>query len=67
MRFALGKIKQIGEKVQTVNEYLSFTHSDFVFSRQVGPFTQQLALRQGEDTGRFPDQHCVVQLSVSRG
>lgn len=67
MKFALGKTKETGEEVQTVNEYLSFTHSDFVFSRQVGPFTQQLGLRQGEDTGRFPDQHCVVQLSVSWG
>lgn len=44
-----------------------FTHSDFVLPRQVGPFTQQLGLRQRQHTGRFPDQHRVVQLGVSWG
>lgn len=39
---------------------------DFVLSGEVGPFTQQLALRQGEDTGSFSNQHCVVQATVTR-
>lgn len=43
------------------------THGDFVLARQVGPFTQELALRQREHAGRVPDQHRVVQLGVSRG
>ena len=45
----------------------TFTHSNFVLSRQVGPFTQQLGFRQREHTGRFSDQHRVVQLAVSGG
>ncbi len=57
----------MGKRSANSNAKKSFTHSDFVFSGQVGPFTQQLALRQGENTGRLPDQHRVVQLSVSWG
>ena len=41
------------------------THGDFVLSCQVGPLTQQLALRQGEDTGGLTDEHSVVQLAVA--
>lgn len=56
-----------GRTISNLSKYKSFTHSDFVFSGQVGPLTQQLALRQGENAGRLPNQHRVVQLSVSRG
>lgn len=37
-----------------------------MLSGEVGPFTQQLALGQGEDTGRLPDQHRVVEAAVTR-
>ena len=38
---------------------------DFVLSGEVGPFTQQLALRQGEDAGSLSNQHRVVQAIVT--
>ena len=44
----------------------SVTHRDFVLSCEVGPLTQQLALRQGEDAGSLSDQHRVVQATVPR-
>lgn len=49
------------------DDWFTSTHGDFVLSRQVGPFAQQLGLRQREHAGRFPDQHRVVQLGVSWG
>lgn len=52
---------------QKCRETRRVTHSHFVLSGQIGPLAQQLALRQGENAGRLPDQHRVVQLSVSRG
>lgn len=39
---------------------------DFVLSGEVGPFAQQLALRQGEDAGGLSDQHRVVETIVAR-
>lgn len=39
---------------------------DFVLSGEVGPFAQQLALRQGEDAGGLSDQHRVVETVVAR-
>lgn len=37
-----------------------------MLSGEVGPFTQQLALRQREDAGSFSNQHCVVQAAITR-
>lgn len=42
------------------------TDRDFVLSGEVGPFAQQLALRQGEDAGSLTNQHRVVQATVAR-
>lgn len=44
----------------------SWSDRDFVLSGEVGPFTQQLALWQGEDTGSFSNQHRVVEAIVAR-
>ena len=41
-------------------------YRDFVLSGEVGPFAQQLALRQGEDAGSFSNQHRVVEATVAR-
>lgn len=38
-----------------------------MLSGEVGPFTQQLALRQGEDAGSLSNQHRVVQPTVTWG
>lgn len=40
-------------------------YRDFVLSGQVGPFAQQLALRQREDARRLSDQDRVVQAIVT--
>lgn len=37
----------------------------FVLSGEVGPFAQQLALREGEDAGSLSNQHRVVEAVVS--
>lgn len=39
---------------------------DFVLSGEVGPFAQQLALRQCEDTRGLSNQHRVVETIVAR-
>lgn len=43
-----------------------WTDRDFVLSGEVGPFAQQLALRQGQDAGSLSNQHRVVQAAVTR-
>lgn len=45
----------------------SWADRDFVLSGEVGPFTQQLALRQGQDAGSLSNQHRVVQATVTWG
>ena len=70
VRFCMDGIKLTwwhNRKTHQTVIYTSLTYGDFVLSGQIGPFTQQLALRQGENAGRLPDQHRVVQLSVPRG
>lgn len=41
------------------------SHRDFVLSGEVGPFAEQLALRQSEDAGSFSNQHRVVESIVA--
>lgn len=37
-----------------------------MLSGEVGPFAEQLALRQGEDAGSLSNQHRIVQATVAR-
>lgn len=37
-----------------------------MLSGEVGPFAQQLALRQGQNAGSLSNQHRVVQAAVTR-
>lgn len=37
-----------------------------MLSSEVGPFAEQLALRQGEDAGSLSNQHRIVQATVAR-
>lgn len=48
------------ETDEVIKDAEFWSDRDFVLSGEVGPFTQELALWQGEDAGGFSYQHSVV-------